>query len=247
MSIALIDGDILVYTVGFASEKVSERHASSRLLRTLNTIINATQCSSYRLFLSDSRGNFRNSIFPLYKANRTAPKPVHYEHLSNEVVGSFAGEVAFGEEADDAIGICAGQYEDYTIVTIDKDLDQIPGLHFNWRKNTFNYVTEEEARRFFWYQCLVGDPGDNIVPAVGLSCPGIGHKKASEALGNNNESGYYRIVRNLFRARSASLLRRKTIPNDPESSDVRLLLTGQLVKIRRKPNEIWQPPQLDEE
>lgn len=244
MSIALIDGDILVYTVGFASEKVSERQASSRLLRTLDTIINATQCSSYRLFLSDSRGNFRNSIFPLYKANRTAPKPVHYEHLSNEVVGSLAGEVAFGEEADDAIGICAGQYKDYTIVTIDKDLDQIPGLHFNWRKNTFNYVTEEEARRFFWYQCLVGDPGDNIVPAVGLSCPGIGHKKATEALRHvSTEEDYFRCTRDLFRAKCYS--RNNDFCRD--SSDVRLQITGQLVKIRRKPNEIWQPPQLDEE
>src|SRR5574343_1568457 len=58
--------------------------------------------------------------------------------------------------------------EDTIIVTLDKDLDMIPGLHYNWVKNTIYDVNEDEALRFFYKQLLIGDTSDNIVGIRGI-------------------------------------------------------------------------------
>ena len=43
------------------------------------------------------------------------------------------------------------------IVSIDKDLDQIPGNHYNYRKDLFYEVSEAEAAYNFWVPVLTGD------------------------------------------------------------------------------------------
>lgn len=233
--IALIDGDILIYVIGFASNDAESYHAESRLLRSFNTILDATQCSSYRLFVSDSSGNFRNQLFPAYKANRVQPKPVHYKHLSNFLLDKLKAEVTWGEEADDALGIESTKNKDSIIVSIDKDLLQIPGTHYNWRTNGFKIISPEEGRHRFWKQVLTGDATDNITPRVGLSCPGVGEKKAERYLeGCTADEEYYKEVLNVYT---------KYLPDyDENETKARLITTAQLVKIRTTPNEIWTPP-----
>jgi len=237
---ALIDGDILVYVVGYASDDVNEHQATSRVLRTFNTIINATQSSNYRMFVSDSRGNFRNKLFPLYKANRTAPKPVHYQHITNVLLDKLGAEVTFGEEADDALGILSSAYSDSIIVSIDKDLLQVPGLHYNWRTSKYTHITEAEGRHRFWSQVLTGDTTDNITSRVGLSCPGVGAVKAAKILEwcSTNEE-YYHSTRSAYKT---------YLPDyDDVEIDARLELTAQLVHIRRKAGHIWSVNDIQEQ
>src|SRR5258708_10815565 len=74
-----------------------------------------------------------------------------------------------GIEADDAVSIFAhnhyesGLQELLVIATIDKDLDQIPGNHYNYMHKVFYAITPAEAEQFFVYQILAGDPTDNVV------------------------------------------------------------------------------------
>ena len=76
-----------------------------------------------------------------------------------------------GLEADDQMGMMHGPGS--CIATIDKDLDMIPGWHYNFVKKVMYHVDEEEAMRSFFTQMIVGDSSDNI-----QGCPGAGPLKA---------------------------------------------------------------------
>jgi len=78
-------------------------------------------------------------------------------------------------EADDLLGL--NQTRNTCIVSIDKDLDMIPGWHYNHVKEVLYYVTEWDAIYNFYYQLLIGDPSDNIKGAKG-----IGKAKAARIL-----------------------------------------------------------------
>jgi hypothetical protein len=114
-------------------------------------------------------GNFREAIatrFP-YKGNRDPlHKPYWYQRIRDYITGSWGGIVVYGREADDECSIlahkCLVDGEDYIIATIDKDLDQIPGEHFNYLKRVFYATTDTESEQFFWEQCLSGDATDGI-------------------------------------------------------------------------------------
>jgi len=114
-------------------------------------------------------GNFREALatrFP-YKGNRDpSHKPYWYQSIRNYITGSWGGIVVTGREADDECSILARKDlaagADYIIATIDKDLDQIPGKHFNYLKRVFYALSETESEQFFWEQCLSGDATDGI-------------------------------------------------------------------------------------
>jgi len=67
------------------------------------------------------------------------------------------------------------EYEGTMIVTIDKDLDMVPGYHYNWLKQERYFVTEEEGMRNFYIQVLTGDGVDNIQGLKGVGP--VGAKK----------------------------------------------------------------------
>lgn len=122
--------------------------------------------------------NFRDKLWTTkkYKGNRDAQvKPTHYEALKQYLIEKWGATVTDGIEADDAIGIASNS--NTVCVSLDKDLDQIPGLHFDWVANEEYTVSPKEAKTQFYVQLLAGDPTDNI---GGLS--GVGPKKAVAAL-----------------------------------------------------------------
>jgi len=59
--------------------------------------------------------------------------------------------------------------DDTIICSIDKDLLQIKGNHFNWNSDIISIQSDEDADKVFWKQILMGDSTDNIVgiPRVG--------------------------------------------------------------------------------
>lgn len=125
-------------------------------------------------------------------------------------------------EADDAISIAATELgEDAVIVSIDKDLDQLPGWHYNFVKRNLYYVTASEGIRNFYRQILTGDRVDNI---IGLR--GIGPVKADRILGESGtEQDYYQKVLGAY-----------------EGNDGRVLENGQLLWLKRSLSDSWLPP-----
>lgn len=147
-----------------------------------------------RYFLTDCKKSFRKSLDVEYKANRKPNKWVN-------MVRRYLIEIEFSEtseyfEADDLIKDAALTLKEneFIILSVDKDLKQIAGLHFDYfgekveLKNGqiskvsrgLEVITKQEANLYFWTQMLVGDTSDNI-----KGIKGIGPVKAKKALKDN--------------------------------------------------------------
>lgn len=177
MLVANIDADVIVYNVGFQTEGLEFEDARIRTDLFINTILEETGATHFKLFLSDSKdNNFRFKVCSEYKANRTQPKPKWYEQIKEYLISEHGAKIAYGMEADDALGI--NQSDDTILCSIDKDLDQIPGKHYKWAiwrngsiitPSSSYEVTEYNGRSFLWQQMLIGDTSDNIkgIPMIG--------------------------------------------------------------------------------
>lgn len=225
--LALIDADIVTYRIGFASNEESEKIAVSRCADFMEELVMKPWVGDYKGFLTGS-GNYRYDIAKTqpYKGNRKAEKPKHYELLREYLIKAWGCEVIEGQEADDAIGIKAYEIEDkesFVIMSIDKDLDMIEGWHYNFVKDDKYFITEMSALISFYRQILTGDNVDNI---PGLK--GIGPAKSAKILKDcKTEADLFNAVLKAY-----------------DGNINYLTEMGQLLWIRRKPNEIWQPPAL---
>jgi len=221
----IIDGDILCYRVGFACNEETEKVAIRTMADMLEELVFIELSSNIHVGYLTGKENYRHDIAKTkpYKGNRKdAPRPVHLHSLREYLITAWDFRVANGQEADDAIGIHATLTRDNSIiVSIDKDLDMIPGHHYNPVKKDHYYVNDKVAIKNFYRQILTGDKVDNI---EGLR--GIGPKKADKILGDfDTDLAMYEAVL-------------KAYDGDAE----RVLENGQLLWIRRKEGELWQPP-----
>lgn len=168
--LCLIDADSLTYQIAY--KQPNNFKAKIEFDLAIENIIKSTECSSSMVFIK-GEDNFRTQ-YETYKANRVdnidpavkARVIDIYEHAKEYCVESDKGE------ADDYVCFTALQaaYDNipYTIVHIDKDLDCIPGWHYNFRKGKSYFVTYEDAYRFQIKQLLQGDATDNIKGIKGL-------------------------------------------------------------------------------
>jgi len=137
--------------------------------------------STVTLYFSDSK-NFRKSIDPDYKGKRTKRKPVGYKRLLKWCAKHYKTVRYDNLEADDALGLeCHLDPSDFVLVSPDKDMKQIACRLFNGEQEMV--ITPEEADRWFWMQCLTGDPVDGY-----KGVPGIGAKGADKILSKAEDS-----------------------------------------------------------
>lgn len=189
---ALIDADILNYRIGFACNKETESVAITTMAHFLEDLllIDLPKIQTWELHLT-GWDNFRNKIAVTapYKGNRKAEKPVHYHLLREYLVDSWGSTVSSGMEADDMLAIRATELGDSSvIVSLDKDLDQVPGWHYNFSKKSLYHIDPEEGMRRFYKQMLTGDRVDNIV-----GVRGIGDKKAEKLLAKKTELEMWKL------------------------------------------------------
>lgn len=158
--IALLDSDIIAYRCAASANNDSLEVAEFRTNDMMNRILHETNAESFIGYLSGGN-NFRYSIYPEYKANRKdVPKPVHLEAVKELLIKQWKCKVTDGIEADDALGI--DQDENTVICSIDKDLLQIPGKHYNFVKQEWATVSPMQGLRHFYGQIITGDATDNI-------------------------------------------------------------------------------------
>jgi DNA polymerase-1 len=187
--VALIDGDFAVYYTAFLTEGEGDVFDfTNNLDGTIKKWTKLAGCVGACICLSKFKEkNFRHALYSGYKAcrkGRELPKFIQqgYEHLTmrgrkwSEHTKVFQID---NLEADDVMGILAtsGSYAKTVIVTVDKDLKTIPGLHYDPKKQILDDVSPMEAIRRLYMQWLTGDPTDSI---PGL--PGIGPKKAEKVI-----------------------------------------------------------------
>lgn len=216
---ALIDGDIVVYRGAASAEKEEQWVALARADQMMQDILADTGSDSYSVYLTGT-DNFRREIAPSYKANRPEERPAHWQAVREFLVTHHKAEVCNGHEADDQLGIQQDKKCGTTVIcSIDKDLLQIPGRHYNFVKKTFQEVGTDEGLKHLYLQSLIGDRSDNIIGVAG-----IGPVKAAQALDGLLPEEWYDKCRELY--------------NDDE----RFHLNMKLLYIWQKPDDIWQPP-----
>jgi len=206
MTVALIDADIIVYESAFRCQDAIEwepgewTHAASMpdaqadFRATIEFILRKTGCDKAVLALTDSDrdANFRRKVWPKYKDHREGPgdgRPLLYRALREWIRTEFTVREKHGIEGDDTLGIMAtlpGDHEPCVICSVDKDLDTIPGRHFNWRKEELGVYEVDEcwADYNFMFQTLTGDSTDGY---PGL--PGCGPVRAERILAGLETDG----------------------------------------------------------
>jgi hypothetical protein len=142
-------------------------HARLILDNMINTVHQSALCGGYRYFLTKGSTLWRNNAARMakYKGNREKmEKPKAYDYLRNYAVGVYKAEIYEGLEADDVIAELARRDRFGSIViSIDKDLDQIPCLHMSSKEpRQPHFVSELVAARRLYAQALCGDTCDNI-------------------------------------------------------------------------------------
>lgn len=265
---AHIDCDLIIYRAGFAAEKTvyfvpvgdgyrefekktaakeymeeegldpsvlqsevnlePEGHAIYNAKSLIATTIELAQADQYRLYLSGPT-NFRDgiSVSRVYKGNRDAAhKPHHGPAIKQWAENNHPLEWSVDEEADDVVAYrhyAMWKDDEYSTVlcSVDKDLDMVPGLHYNFVRDRSYIVTPVEGLRCFYRQLLTGDSTDNI---PGLK--GIGPKKADAILDELKPTRWLHAVTKAY---------------DSQGGSVYLLEQGQLLWMRREPNEMWYP------
>lgn len=231
--LTLIDGDIVAYRaaaskVGDSRRPCREPEAISKADEIIDYIL--TECSfynptkKYKVCLT-GKGNFRNEIAKtkIYKGNRTdAVKPDHLSAVRSHLLTKYKAALSSGEEADDLISKTAAA-NDYRciIASTDKDMLQIPGMHFNFVKGDFFKIDEEDGLQFFYRQILTGDSADNI---EGLYQ--VGPVKAEKMLnGCRTEDDLWKAVVKAY-----------------DGNADRVVENARLLWLRRSEGELWQPP-----
>ena len=190
--IVLIDGDQIAYSAAFACEQEfkwdedtwsltsSEAELSSVIEGYIDKAHRDTGADEYRVALS-SPNNFRVSLYPAYKGNRKARKPLGLKFCRQYLLDNHDAKLEDGFEADDLLGIWASDDYNKVIWAADKDFLTIPCNLF--RDNKLQRISLREADKYLMIQTLTGDTIDNYKGAKGY-----GEKTAKKWLDINGYS-----------------------------------------------------------
>ena len=166
MTMAIIDGDVLVYMAMWKADNLED--AKSTLNELVTDMLNSLFTKDYVMAIGGP-DNFRLDLYSEYKGNRKKAKdtrPDWFDDLKS-YAGTLEGAIVTDNcEADDMVRIWAIECDEAginrVVCTVDKDLDCIPGTHYNPRTKEIYQICEEYAERFYWQQVLTGDSTDNI-------------------------------------------------------------------------------------
>lgn len=128
--------------------------------------------------------NWRKDVLPTYKGNRAdVPKPVLLPQCREYLREKYDAWQRPGLEGDDLLGILSGLSQRFpgerVMVTIDKDMSTLPGLHYRMHQTVLGVfeVTTQEADMFHLKQGIAGDVTDGY-----KGCPGWGMDTAEQFL-----------------------------------------------------------------
>ena len=142
----------------------------SHAIHLMKDMINRME--TIEIYLSDKR-NFRFDILESYKASRkNKRRPKWLSECKKWLVKHKGATIADDLEADDAIIIRSTELDaegvPHKIASIDKDLKQKHGIHYDFINDVTEEISEAGARRNLWLQICSGDTTDDIYSPHGL-------------------------------------------------------------------------------
>ena len=140
------------------------------------------ECPIVLAFSDPTRKYFRHDLLPTYKSNRQKRQgPMLVGFLKKKMAEKYTTYCVKNLEADDILGILATDEflipEDCVMVSVDKDLQTIPGKHYNPNKpdDGIQWISEDLSSVNHLRQTLIGDTSDGY-----SGCPGIGPVSAGK-------------------------------------------------------------------
>lgn len=229
--IVICDFDSVIFRAGFGAPPGSPvEHSLHNVKNQVEKVLNLTNAESYVIYLGGT-GNFRYDLATIrpYKGKRDDRKPEWFTEMREYLANTYGAEFVDGIEADDA---CATEHMkalglglNPVLAHIDKDLDMVPGWHFNFNKEKFYWVDEIDGLRWFYKQMLIGDSTDNI-PGI----DGVGKIKSEQLLGGlTNQIEMEELVADLYKKQYGN----RWLESMTE--------VGNLLWMRREPNQVWTP------
>ena len=202
--ILLIDGDGLAYYCAGGDDK-SPAEARLWLWEKVTSAQRAARAEEVRLLLTSdtSPKGYRYAIATVkpYQGQRKSHKPKNWQFLRDYMLTAdhpWLVEVTERQEADDLFARYAGNGQDrYVIMSHDKDMRMIPGLHLTWKTHelvdaTSEFVVlhdgKEYGHKWFWLQMLMGDSVDNVPGLPKYYGKNIGEKGAAKALADASDN-----------------------------------------------------------
>lgn len=187
--------------------------------QSIDRILYDTGSTEYKMFI-EGKDNFRAKLFPEYKSNRKGTlKPLLAAEAKQYLIDVYGAELSHSMEADDYVAMSYNK-DGGILCSNDKDLLQVPGLHYNPQSRAKTTITELEGLRNLYTQVLMGDAGDAI-PGV----KGIGPRRAETHMRTLTE---------------AKEMWDKCV--ELHESDESANLTASLVYILRHDGDFWCPP-----
>lgn len=197
--VTLIDADSILFKV--CCTQTTKSGIRKAIKEEFNYIDRECMYSNIQIAVK-GKGNFRYNVFEDYKSNRPLldedlKKRLTYAH--EWVLDNYPATTADGMEADDLVSIWAWEALNsempYIVAHIDKDLDQIPGEHFNFNKKLKYHVSAVDGYNKLIEQWITGDSADGI---PGLK--GYGPAKAKKAINGVLLENLEDCVRRLYKS-----------------------------------------------
>lgn len=178
-----------------------------RCEQLMERILQETGSTSYRCFFT-GKNNFRKAIYPAYKAHRDdIPRPEYLPQIRDHLRALWAAEEVGTLEADDLMGIAQTDFNDNPlkgesiICSLDKDMLQVPGFHYNWVKQEITKVSPLDGWRNYYFQLIMGDRADNIPGYDGKmrqKVPKFLQDRVEELFGLDDSEDMDTFVRNMY-------------------------------------------------
>lgn len=220
----LIDGDLIAYELAFGCQRFEEdqltlvpvEEVNKRVLAKIGEICSEVYATEPPVLFFTGKTNFRNDIAKSkpYKGNRKGDKPHYLKYIRSFLMANYESELVEGLEADDLMSMRQTErlkFKDTITCTRDKDLRQVPGMHYGWecgKQPSFGpkLVSKHgeltlKGRKLkgtgdmlLYAQMLLGDATDNIGGARGWA-----DIKTYELLkGCQDELSLYRAVEGVY-------------------------------------------------
>lgn len=206
--VAHIDADFLAYMVSAESAEELDgtrprksfeemQHNATEAVKHLTAMAGATDFRCHLTPSASTKGNRpAQAVQQEYQANRhDREKPEFLDAMRAYIASELRGVPHLDQEADDGLaqanynamgpGGAWGDSNLSVIISKDKDLRMVPGLHMDWITGEhfcvgdhFGSIFLDDSKstkklsgwgtKFFWAQCLMGDTADNIkgIPGV---------------------------------------------------------------------------------
>ena len=165
--VAIIDADSICFIAHWNSDNKSFDKPLDDILQSTDQIISNilinTKANKYIGFVGYGKCIERNIAYPEYKANRKDRQPLLYiNDIKEYMVNKWKFHALHGIEADDMVNSVKLKIDGSIICAIDKDLLMLEGTHYNYKKNEWVTVSEQDAALYFWKSMIIGDTVDNI-------------------------------------------------------------------------------------